>query len=117
MVTEVLATPLVKVMAVEEPKDIAELTLLTTVGAVTGFVLEFAPEKVKLLAPVYPVAVFPLPSFAVIVRFCVLPAVWDPLPVITNFVAAAGASTTKLILPVVKEPVPDKISGTETVNT
>ncbi|CAM3914697.1 hypothetical protein AQAU111925_13265 [Aquirufa aurantiipilula] len=56
------ATPLVKLMFVAVP-----ILVPAIVGAVTGEVELVAPEKVKLFVPVYPVAVFPLASLAVIV--------------------------------------------------
>ena len=48
----VVDTPLVKVIAVEEPNAIAAAALLVTVGAVTGLLELLAPLKVRLWAPV-----------------------------------------------------------------
>ncbi len=45
-------TPLVKVIAVVEPSEIAVAALLVTVGAVTGLVELLAPLKVRFFAPV-----------------------------------------------------------------
>ncbi len=45
-------TPLVKVIAVVEPNEIAAAALLVTVGAVTGLVELLAPLKVRFFAPV-----------------------------------------------------------------
>ena len=47
-----MLTPLVKVIAVEEPNAIAAAALLVTVGAVTGLVELEAPLKVRPWAPV-----------------------------------------------------------------
>ena len=48
----VLATPLVNVSAVSEPKLIALLELFVTVGVVAGLLEALAPEKVMLWLPV-----------------------------------------------------------------
>ncbi|CAM3925895.1 hypothetical protein AQAU111925_13525 [Aquirufa aurantiipilula] len=57
-----VATPLLKLMLVAVPTFVP-----ATVAAVTGELELVAPENVKLLAPVYPLAVFPLASLAVMV--------------------------------------------------
>ncbi|CAM4316575.1 hypothetical protein AQBE111736_10900 [Aquirufa beregesia] len=66
----VVATPLLKVRLVAVPKSV-----LPTFGAVDGDEELFAPEKTKLLTPVYAVTVSPSTSTAVIVMFCDAPAV------------------------------------------
>ena len=48
---ETVATPLLKLIAVAEPKAIAVPVLFITVGAVTGSVELLAPEKVRFLVP------------------------------------------------------------------
>ena len=57
-----VATPLLKLMLVVVPNAV-----LSTFAEVTGLLDAFAPEKLKFLAPLYPVTVFPLASLAVIV--------------------------------------------------
>ena len=47
-----MATPLVNVTAVVEPKFVAAAELLVTVGGVTGLVELEAPLKVRFFAPV-----------------------------------------------------------------
>src|SRR5437016_1004397 len=61
-----LVTPLVKVIVVEVPKAVANPFLSVTVGLKPPMVL--APLKVKVLSPVYAVAVLPYVSYAVIVN-------------------------------------------------
>jgi len=63
-----VATPLLKVIAVGKPNATAVPLLSLTVGAVTGLAELPAPEKIRLLDPMYVVSVLPLPSRAVIVR-------------------------------------------------
>ncbi len=46
-----MATPLVNVTAVVEPKFVAAAELLVTVGGVTGLVELLAPLKVRFFAP------------------------------------------------------------------
>jgi predicted naringenin-chalcone synthase len=86
-----VATPLVNVIAVGVPNAVATPELFVTVGDVTGSVEEFAPEKVSVLLPVYEVAGDPRLS-ARIVKLLALPAIWEVLPVITNFVGCASAA-------------------------
>jgi hypothetical protein len=52
LLPETVATPLLKVIAVVEPKAVAVPLLFVTVGAVTGLVEELAPENVRFLDPV-----------------------------------------------------------------
>ncbi|CAM4370474.1 hypothetical protein AQBE111736_13685 [Aquirufa beregesia] len=59
---EAVATPLVKVKLVAVPKSV-----LATVGAVAGLDELAAPENIMDLLPVYPVAVLPETSLAVMV--------------------------------------------------
>jgi hypothetical protein len=47
-----VATPLLKVIAVVEPKAVAAPLLFVTVGTVTGLVEELAPENVRFFDPV-----------------------------------------------------------------
>jgi hypothetical protein len=61
---ETVATPLVKLIVVDEPKAIAVPVLFFTVGAVTGLAELLAPEKVRFLAPAKPVTVLPPTSSA-----------------------------------------------------
>lgn len=103
-----VATPLLKVTLVAVPKLVP-----ATVGLVAGLEDAFAPLKVIDLAPVYPVAVLPLASFAVIVMFWLAPAVCVPVPVTMNLLAdPAPIVTFPLVTAVplagvnVKVPVP-----------
>ena len=61
---ETVATPLVKLIVVDEPKAIAVPVLFFTVGAVTGLAELLAPEKVRFLAPAKLVTVLPPTSSA-----------------------------------------------------
>ena len=83
------ATPFTNVMGVPDPNGTVALSLSTTDGSwpLTACV---APEKVSDLAPVYAVSVFPFASWAVIVRSCAVPAVWEADPVTTSLVALPG---------------------------
>ena len=49
---DTVATPLVNVIVVGVPKAMGDPVLSFTVGAVTGFVDELAPLKVRILSPV-----------------------------------------------------------------
>ncbi|CAM3914104.1 hypothetical protein AQAU111925_13245 [Aquirufa aurantiipilula] len=105
-----MATPLVNVKLVVVPKSTP-----ATVGLVAGDKEALAPEKVKLLLPVYATAVFPLASNAVIDILCAAPAVSEALPVIRNLVAAPPTTVTLALVTVappvaeakVNVPVPD----------
>ncbi|CAM3491885.1 hypothetical protein AQEC111735_12085 [Aquirufa ecclesiirivi] len=88
--TKAVPTPLLKVTTVAVPKLISARSLSLAVAAVVGLVELFAPEKTIDLSPVYPVAVFPLASLAVMVTVWLPPAVCVPVPVTMNFVAAPG---------------------------
>jgi hypothetical protein len=100
-----VATPLVNVIAVGVPNAVATPELFVTVGDVTGFVDEFAPENVRDFPPVYPTTTLFEASLAVIVRFCGVPAVCVALPVITSLVAAPALMVTEPEFPDL--PVPD----------
>ncbi|CAM3490956.1 hypothetical protein AQEC111735_11980 [Aquirufa ecclesiirivi] len=100
-----VATPLLKLMFVAEPTFVP-----ATVGAVTGEEELDAPEKVKLLVPVYPVAVLPLASFAVMVIVCAAPAVPVPLPVMINLVAALLEIVIDELVPVAPPVVANAVN-------
>ena len=89
-----VAIPAVNVINVAVPNVMAAPLLLVTVGAVTGDVEELAPENVSVFGPVYAGSTFPTASRAVIVRPCAVPAVCEPVPVITRRVAAPAVNAT-----------------------
>jgi hypothetical protein len=92
-----LETPFVNVIVVGVPNATTALVLSVAVGWFEP--AGAAPPKVSDLSPVYPVAVLPDWSTAVIVSDCDCPAVCVPVPVTTKRVAAPTPTDTVADVP------------------
>jgi hypothetical protein len=92
-------------MVVATPKLVATPVLLLTVGLFGPIAV--APPKVRLLSPVYPVAVLLNASRAVIVRLFAAPAVGVVVAAASRRFAAVAGLTVKLpdVPAMVGEPV------------
>jgi hypothetical protein len=66
---DTVASPATNEIAVVPPKEMAVPLAFATVGGVTGSGEEEAPENTRFFVPVYPVALLPDVSRAVMVRF------------------------------------------------
>ncbi len=95
-----LATPFVNVIVVEVPNATGAPGLSVAVGWFEPAAT--APPKVAETSPLYPVAVLPDWSTAVIVSDCDCPAVCVPEPVTTKRVAEPTATDTGLETPLLE---------------